>query len=400
MPTHRICMVVFSIYPEDVRVRNEAEALVKKGYQVDVFCLMRSRAERYERINGVDVFRINLEQKRAGMLRYIYQYGFFLLAALIRVAGRHFVKPYSVIHIHNMPDILVFAGLLPKITGSKIILDLHDPMPELFLSMFKKEFSPYIFRMLVLFEKISIRFADLVITTNISFRDLFISRGCPPEKIHIVMNAPQEEIFTKFKSNPELKDPQSHPRFAIMHHGLIAERHGLDMAIRALSVLRDKIPNISMHIYGEGPFLDEIQRLIDELNLRDIVYIHGTVSIEEIATAIPEMDLGIIPNRLSPFTNLNFPTRIFEFLRAGVPVVVPRTQGIQDYFDDESIFFFEPGNIDDLARAIHEVYAYPLKRQSRLERGREIYQRHRWEYQREELLRLVESLLVHDKAKV
>lgn len=391
----RVCMVVFSYYPEDVRVRNEAEALVDAGMSVDVICLRGISRKLWEAINGVMIHRVDLRRTRAGKLRYLWKYSWFIFRAFLMVSRMHIRRPYRIVHVHNMPDILIVSAILPKLTGAKIILDLHDPMPELFRAIYSVPEDHGMIRVLKSLENISIGLADLVVTPNISFRKLFISRGCPAAKIDIIMNTPKESVFQKNLSPNNFEKAPDQKSFALMLHGTIEERQGHDTAIKAVFYLRNAIPNLMLHVYGDGGFLNDAQRLVNELNLQDMVLFHGAVSIEQIAQALATIDIGLVPNKRNPFTELNFPTRIFECLIMGKPVIAPRTQGILDYFNEESLFLFEPGNAEDLARKIMEVYYDPAQTQEIVERGRKVYLQYTWKSQSVILLNLYKRLLMN-----
>jgi len=360
---------------------------------VDVISLRGSEERKKEQINGVNVYRINLERKRASKLRYIWQWSYFIAAAFLKLSWLHLSKQYRAIHVHNMPDILVISALVPKLTGARVILDLHDPMPEAYMTKYAmSEFHPVI-RVLQFLEKLCIKFADVVITTNISFRELFISRGCPASKIHIIMNSPQEAIFNTYKVQKNKDSALRQNTFDILYSGHIVEMHGLDMAIEAIVRVRERIPNVRLHVYNDGSFLKEIQKQVDGLNLNGIVKFFGSVSIDKIAEAMASIDVGIVPSRMTPFTNLNFPTRIFECLILEKPVIVPRTKGIGDYFDEGSIYFFDADDANDLADKIINVYSKPSERINIVRRGVKVYQEYRWELQQEKLVNLVTGLL-------
>jgi len=132
---------------------------------------------------------------------------------------------------------------------------------------------------------------------------------------------------------------------------------------------------------------------VRKLNLDNIVKYFGQVPIEKIVEIIPECDVGIIPNRLNPFTKINFPTRIFEYLYMKKPVVVPRTQGINDYFDESSIFYFDAGDAENLANVIFNVYSDPTKTIDVVNNGYRIYQNYRWEHQSKNLIKIYKELL-------
>ncbi len=390
-----IAMVVFSHYPTDPRVRREAEALVEAGMAVDVISLVRrSGEETRTRVNGVNVYRIQLKRKRAGKIRYFLQYGYFIVAACLKLSWLHLSKRYDIVHIHNMPDILVSTALFPKMTGSKIILDLHDPVPELYMTIYSMGASHPLVKILLALEKLSIAFADRVITPNTAFRDLFVSRSCPPWKLHIVMNSPQETIFHKREIKAKnSEDSVKRDKFDLMYHGLIVERHGLDDAIEAASLIKDQIPNLTFHIYGEGEFLEDLKEKVYRLGVGDWVKFYGFVTLEQIAAAISQIDLGIIPNKMGSFTNLNFPTRIFEYLSMEKAVIVPKTKGICDYFSEDSIYFFEAGDVNSLADVISKAYKNSREYHLMVKRGMEIYHQHQWGLQKKYLINLVLDLL-------
>jgi glycosyltransferase involved in cell wall biosynthesis len=113
----------------------------------------------------------------------------------------------------------------------------------------------------------------------------------------------------------------------------------------------------------------------------------------EIAWHIARSDLGIIPNRYSPFIAINLPTRIFEYLAMGRPVVVPNTRGIRDYFGEKDVLFFKPDDPLDLARRITWVRQHPAETLDYVRRGRETYQHHLWHAERRRFLHLASSLL-------
>jgi glycosyltransferase involved in cell wall biosynthesis len=119
----------------------------------------------------------------------------------------------------------------------------------------------------------------------------------------------------------------------------------------------------------------------------------GPRSLEDLVGEIENCDLGIIPNHRNAFAEINTPTRIFEYLALGKPVIAPRAEGICDYFDDRSIIFFELGDAGDLARKVEYVGSSPAEVFEIVKRGQEVYQRHCWRTERQRLKNLVSRLL-------
>jgi len=390
----RAAVLLYSYYPADPRPRRAAEALVEAGAEVELLCLSESEADApRERIRGVNVIRLPMKRLRGSKFAYLWQYGRFLLSSFWFLTRSGLMKKYDLVHVHNMPDFLVFAAVLPKLRGARVILDLHDPMPELMMSIYGLESDRWAVRLLRALERWSIGFANLVLTPNIAFKDLFVSRSCPPGKIEIVMNSPQIEIFDPARV-PDHPPAPNNGRFRVMHHGLIAHRHGVDQLVEAIARLRPVIPGIQLDIYGSRTaFLDVVLETAQKLGCSDIVHYHGTRSQAEIATAILECDVGVVPNRRSLFTELNFPTRLFEYMAMRRLVIAPSTKGIRDYFSDRQVVFFEPGNVDDLAARLRWVWEHPAESREIVAQGLQVYEHHLWPEEKKRFHALVSRLL-------
>jgi glycosyltransferase involved in cell wall biosynthesis len=125
----------------------------------------------------------------------------------------------------------------------------------------------------------------------------------------------------------------------------------------------------------------------------------GQKPLEQIVDAIDACNVGLIPNRHNAFTHINTPTRIFEYLARGKPVIAPRTAGIQDYFDERSLLFFEPGDAEELAQKIEFVASHPMEALTVTERGQQVYKAHAWRQERQTLVRVVEKLFEREEER-
>ena len=386
-------MVSFSHIPMDPRVRRAAEVLIEAGMSVDMFCVRDEEEEKKrENFNGIKIRRTKSVKRSETKLGYVFHYGLFFLKSFFFFMKLTFTKRLDLVHVHNMPDALVFCTLIPRLFGAKIILDLHDPSPEVFITKYELSESHYIIRLLSFLERKSIQYADLVFTPNIAFRDLFVSRGSDPDKIKILMNAPVESVFSPALSKATDATEPEKAQFNVMYHGTILKRHGLDMAVEAVCDAREKIPEIQFHVFGAGEFVPDFIEAVESCRYREIVQYFGFKSTVEIARHIEDIDVGIIPNRYSVFTEINFPTRIFEYLAFRKPVIVPRSKGILDYFDESSIFFFDPEDIDSVVDALVKIRKGGPFIEKVIENGYEIYQRHRWQVQKDNMLTQVSAL--------
>lgn len=376
----RAAVIVYSYYPSDTRVRRAAEAMIGAGMKVDLLCLTDLESDpEQENVGGVNVFRVPIKRRRGSKWAYLSQYGRFFLSSLWFLTFRGLRRRYDVVHVHNMPDFLVFAALLPKMTGAGVILDLHDPMPELMTSIYGMESDQWQVRVLKFLERRSIGFSTIALTPNITFKNLFVGRSCKPDKMQIVMNSPDQDAFNPQRFASVEPSKKAEGEFRLMHHGSIVHRHGLDLLVEAVALLKPRIPGIRLDIYGHSePFLDTVFGVGDRLGIRDVIHFHGSKSPREIAGAIHNTDLGVIPNRRSAFTALNFPTRIFEYLAMNKPVIAPATRGIMDYFSETQLLMFEQDKLEDLADKIYFVWKQPAAVVEFIERGNDVYRGHLW----------------------
>ena len=390
----RAAVVLYSYYEEDPRPRREAEALSQAGMEVEVICLRKDASVPLRtRLNGVSVYHAPLRRRRTGKLVYVFQYAWFLAVAFALLAFRSLRRRYDLVHVHNMPDFLVFSGLAPKILGAQILLDLHDPMPELLVTIFRlRPDSPEV-RLLKLLEQWSVGFADHVLTVNLACQKIFTARGCAPEKIQVLMNAPDESIFKYRRCADHFERSPGRP-FVIMFHGSIVERNGLDIAVEALRLLRPAVAAAELRVYGAAtPFLEQVLATAARQGLEHAVHYLGAKTLEEIVAAIGECDVGVIPNRNNAFTAINTPTRIFEYLSQGKPVVAPCAEGITDYFGPDEMLYFELGSPADLARQLEMVFRNPAQAQAVTRRGQAVYLRECWSQAREKFLGRVSDML-------
>lgn len=394
----RVGMVTFSPYPFDPRPRRACSALLSEGMTVELICLGEENAPRREILNGINVYRVPVSKQRGGKLIYFYQYSAFIIISSLIFAWRALRRRYDLIYVNNMPDVLVFCALFPKMLGAKVILDQHDPMPELMTTIFNLGESSMSVRVIKWLEKWSIARADLVLTVNIACKRIFSSRSCRAEKIGVVMNAPDGKIFKFRAPAPPIPsaDVSTKP-FVIMYHGSLVERNGLDLAVDALALIKEVVTSAELRVYGhKNPFLDRVLALAREKGVEDRVKFLGPRRLEDLVGEIASCDVGVIPNHRSAFADINTPTRIFEYLAQGKPVIAPRTLGILDYFDTESLFFFESGDAKELAEKIIFVSAHPKEAFETAERGQKVFLAHTWDEERRTLVNLVGGLYANE----
>jgi len=393
----RGAVLLFSHYPADPRPRRAAEALAAQGVNIDLICLRDSDSDpAHQAYGNIGVTRVGLKRRRGGKLAYIAQYAAFVLTCFFRLGWRSLTRRYDFVHVHNMPDVLVFSAMVPKLLGAKVILDLHDPMPELMRTIFKLPEESFSVAMLKRLEKWSIRFADLVLTVNLACKKIYSSRSCEPHKIKVIINSPDDDVFrlprTNSRNGNGKKGNGSNP-FVVLYHGSLVRRNGFDLALESLEKVRNTIPSVRLKVCGaRTAFFEEVMKSAQQRGLdRNVDYL-GRCNVNQIVEAIANCDLGIIPNHRNIFTEINTPTRIFEYLALAKPVIAPKARGIQDYFGDKDLIFFELGDAVDLARQIEFAYSHPVDVAETVRRGQAVYRSHTWSRERLTLLNSIGEL--------
>jgi glycosyltransferase involved in cell wall biosynthesis len=385
----KICMVAYTHYETDNRVRRYAEELARRGDRVDVVALsVGDRPPPTEEINGVTLHRI---QSRKYNERHKWTYAWrllrFFVVASIFLARRHREIHYDLIHIHNIPDFLVFAAWYPKWTGAKLILDIHDIVPELFASKFKSRAGSLYIGLLKTIEKASAKFVDHVIVSNHLWQETLVSRSVNREKCSVFLNTVDLAVFYR---RPRTRDDG---KVIVLFPGSFQWHQGLDIAIEAFASVKKRIPNAEFHLYGgRGGTERGLLQLAEGLGLNGSVKIFEGVPLDQIAGVMANADLGIVPKRADSFGNEAYSTKIMEFMSQGVPVVVSRTKIDAHYFDDETVRFFPSGDIAAMADAMVEVIESKTLRDSLVKHGYAYVDRNNWDTRKKDYLALVDSL--------
>lgn len=385
-----ICLVRQYYYPLDTRVRREVEALVGAGHQVDVICMRAPGEPASERHGSLRIKRLPMHHQRGGKLSYIGEYIAFLLLATAVVGLRFLWRRYAVVQVNSLPDTLVFAAVVPKLFGARVLLDLHECMPEFFATKFDTEMGHPMVRAVGWAEQASIGFADRVITCTEQQREAFVNRGAPAAKIAVILNSADEAIFDAGRYPHQGRQPG---RFTLICHGSVEERYGLDTAIRAVALLKDEIPELCFQIYGDGAQLGELRRLARDLGVEEMIYFsNGFVPLDELLNAISHADAGIVAMKRDVFRDLTHCNKMYDFIAMGVPTISSRTRSVEAYFPPTSFLFFEADDAADLARAIRELYADQKLGERLIAEANRVNEAYRWPAQRERYLVIIRRL--------
>lgn len=390
----RVCAITFDWYPFDPLVRRMAEATIDGGCEMDVICLRPKGEKRYEVCDGVRVYRVPMDRGFGkGLFFTLLYWCWFIVLVGIKVSLLHLKRHYTVIHVHNMPDFLVFAALIPRLAGAKVILHVQDVSPELLAVKSGGKRNALVYRLAVWQERISSAFAHHVITVGTPFERCLLQRGLPAHKMTIILNSADPKIFPAERrvASPPITPDQDRP-FILMYHGTVAERNGLDTAVRALALAVREVPHLRLDIQGRGEYLATIRQIAEDLGVSQHVVFTPPCPSEKIVDFVVHGDVGIIPYRNDGFMELVLPTKAYEFAWMRRPMIASDTTAIRSMFRSESLVLCDAARPEEFAAAIIDLYRHPEKRMQMIARAAEDYQPYQWEHMARRYRQLITSL--------
>jgi glycosyltransferase involved in cell wall biosynthesis len=383
-------MIVYTRYATDARVRREAETLASNGFRV--LCLTNREGAEPRRyvLEGVEVRELSVPKYRGkSHSAYVGSYARFLGAASAECLRVQRAGRLDVVHVHNLPDFLVAAALIPRLRGAKVVLDVHDSIPETFASKFSHDNIRW--PILCLEEKLSALVAHRVICVNHPQRDTLVARGLPASKTFVSMNVPDPRIFTPRDREREVREEGP---LNLVYHGTMVARLGVDLVIQAVHALRERIPGLQLHLWGGGDDLDTFRALAQRLNVIDCVHFRPEgYPLTDLPARLEAMDIGVVGNRRTVAGELMLPVKLLEYVALGIPAVAPRLRTISHYFADDMVSYYEPDDVGSMADAIYRLHAQPQLRRDQPSRAADFLREYGWDRQGPELVAFYEGLL-------
>jgi glycosyltransferase involved in cell wall biosynthesis len=385
-----VCLVVQSVYDFDPRVRRKAEALVAAGYSVDVLALRPPSGKKHYTLNGVSVDTISLGKMRGSLARYVYEYAAFFAWVFVRMPILMRRRHYTIVDVNTLPDFLIFAPMIARWMGAKLILDMHEITPEFYMSKYGVSSRSPLIRLITWLERVSFRFADHVLTINEPIQDLLVQRGLPAAKSTVLMNAVDESAFVAAPAAAPASEPAN--TFVMMYHGTLTRTYGLDIAVEAFALAHRQMPGAEMWILGSGPEQGPLGELARERGVGSKVKLIGQVPSADIPGWLHRCDMGILPFRTDVFLEFVFPNKLPEFIVAGKVVGISRLRAIRHYFSDDALAYFEPNNPADMAKQMVRVYRDRGLRARLAANASAEYAPIRWKVMKERYLNLIEQI--------
>ena len=311
-------------FPEDCRVLLEAQSLRASGYEVTVICPRDDNKLGYENVDGVHVYRYPAPLQISGFLGQVQELVYSLLMLALGTVFVFFRRGFDAIHVHAPPDLDALIPVCFQLFGKKFVHDVHDLSPELYQAQRNQQGSELVSRALQGLERLAVRRANRIITTNQTQREILIQRcAADPKRFFVVRNGVDQSF---------LKDVQPHSRLRgtgkaiIGFVGVIGVQDGVENLIKAARALRDRgRTDFLCVVIGSGAAWEGIQSLTHQLGLDDYVQFVGRIPYVEVPPYIAAFDICVTPDHSNPYNDSCTTIKTMEYMALGKPTVCFQT---------------------------------------------------------------------------
>jgi glycosyltransferase involved in cell wall biosynthesis len=307
--------------PFDRRVWQEATTLRDAGYGVAIICPTGKGCEqRYERLDGIDIYRHPLPLEADGALGYALEYGAALCWEFVlawRVLFRH---GFDAIHACNPPDLIFLVGGFFKLFArKKFVFDHHDINPELYEAKFGRR--DLFYKLMLWAERLTFAAADVSIATNESYRRIAVERGrMDPERVFVVRSGPKLDRLKQMPPVPALKRGR---RFLVGYVGVMGAQEGIDRLLRAAHHVVRVLGRDDVHfgLVGGGTSLEAMKAYAAELGIADHVTFTGRVPDQDLLEMLNTADVCVNPDVANEMNDKSTMNKIMEYMALGKPIV-------------------------------------------------------------------------------
>ena len=385
MKTKNVLMLAYAQYYDDARIKGYVNILLEKDFKIDVICLEDEFSKKdLAKKNNLNIYFVQKKYQGNSKILYLINYSLFFIRATLAVTIKYFQKQYIFIHVNNQPDFLIFCALIPKLFGSKLILDMHDIMIAALIAKFNSNSNSLLFKLTKLQSKLSVSLSDFLFCSDDSQKEFLESNGIKKKNFYVFLNLPDKNKFFERNALPA----NSHLKF--VYHGTASHRLGLDLAIEAIERASKNI-NVTFTIIGAiGEQKNELIELCKRKGiLNDLIIFKEALPVEELQRELEKYDVGLISNRKSILSEYcMLPVKLMEYTAIGIPSIAPRLKVIQRYFDDEMVAYFNPDDVCDLTNAIIKISNKEYRDQILLN-SKKFLRKYPWDIQAKKYLEIV-----------
>jgi len=378
--------------PFDRRVWQEATTLKNNGYSVSIICpAMRGYLKKYELLDGIHIHRHPLPIEGSRAMGYLLEYSSALYYQFILSFKIFFRRDFDVIHACNPPDnIFIIGAFFKYFFRKKFIFDHHDINPELYFAKFKKK--DLFYRIMLLWEKLTFKLADVSIATNESYKEIAINRGgMKPENVFIVRSGPDLKRTKKCAKNDKWKNGKN---FLVGYVGVMGGQEGLDYLLNGISFLVHELKREDIHfcLVGGGTELEKLKAMARQMRIETFVTFTGRVSDELLMEILSTADVCVNPDVVNEMNDKSTMNKIMEYMALGKPIVqFEMTEG--KFSARNASLYAEPNNHESLIEKIIDILNDPEMGKKMGDYGQQrVISRLQWKHEIPKLLQAYKAL--------
>tara|TARA_B100000795_G_scaffold215526_1_gene169331 strand:- start:1254 stop:2462 length:1209 start_codon:yes stop_codon:yes gene_type:complete len=319
-------MIVDGAYPNDIRVRKQAETLAESQKKVLVVCPRGKDDLQLEIVNNVEIFRIgnNYTSVKKGV--YDVFESIFNINPLFYFGLKKVFKKYDIdyLHVHDLPLASTGQWFSSRVRN-KIYLDLHENYPEALKTWFLWKQNSILKLKNFIFmnpekwskkeKKYCNKYDKIICVVDEMKEKLITNFGIDPKKMVVVSNHEKKDFVTNFKQKTIQKIINKED-FSITYVGGFGPHRGLHTAIEGMSKIIESIPNAKLFLIGKGS--DDVKNKLKEITNKSKVekYVNfvGYRPFSEVATIMQTTDINIIPHVANDHTDNTIPHKLFQIM--------------------------------------------------------------------------------------
>jgi glycosyltransferase involved in cell wall biosynthesis len=392
-PGRRVLIIVENLpCPFDRRVWQEARTLRDAGHEVTIICPTgRGYEAHYELLDGIHIYRHDLPVEAHGTTGYLMEYASALFREFALAMRVFFTRGFDVIHACNPPDnIFLIGGFFKLFFRKKFLFDHHDLCPELYLAKFDRK--DLLYRLMLYWERLTFRLADVSIATNESYRRIAIERGgMAPERVFVVRSGPDLSRVRPVPADLRLRRGREH---LVGYVGVIGKQEGIQYLLKAAHHIVHSMARRDIHfgVVGGGPELERMRALAVELQVADYVTFTGRVSDDDLLAMLSTADVCVNPDEFNEMNDKSTMNKIMEYMALGKPIVqFDLTEGRVSA--GPASLYADANDPVDMAQMIITLIDDPERRANMGRLGlQRVREKLSWDHQAPELLKAYDAL--------
>lgn len=396
-------MVVDGAYPNDIRVRKEAESLVENGKKVLVVCPLKKGLKKNEKVKGVEIFRIGKNYKTWKKGIYDIIESFCNINPFFYFGLKKVFEKYEIdyLHVHDLPLAGTCFHFKNRVKG-KLVLDLHENFPEAMKTWFLWRKSKIIRLKNRVFmnpkswskkERSYCEKYDIVICVVEEMKNKLVSNfGIPNEKLIVVSNFEKksfQDYFEKYKKQQIINKDA----FSITYVGGFGPHRGLDTCIKALPLLKDKIPNLKLYLIGKGhnDVEQHLKNLVEINCVGNFVEFIGYRPFEEVPAIMSSSTINVIPHNSDEHTDNTIPHKLFQIMLSKQLLLVSTCKPLKRIVEKyDAGVVFEASDEHDFSDKVLSIYENKSNYLKKIENAYNavMFQGENWETEGDKLVQL------------